>query len=173
MIRFLALTVLLSGVSALAGEFPGRISDNQLVVAPNVVLAGKLHAPALAAVDSAGIVVIDLRTPGEGIAEEADHAWRLGIPYRNVPVAGAELHGDQVAEVARLLAGAGERTVLIHCASGNRAALLWGAVQIDAGRPLDDVLAALAPLEVRQPVRDALADYAVKTGPDEPVRGVR
>jgi protein tyrosine phosphatase (PTP) superfamily phosphohydrolase (DUF442 family) len=164
--RVMASAVFLVWAHAAAAE---QLSEAQLAVTPSVILAGELRPGALEHL-APGSVVIDLRVPEAttpsavevvpGVAEEAAEAARLGLDHRNVPVAGAAFTEAQLDEVAAILAEAGERTVVVHCATGNRAAMIWGALALRQGAPLADVMDTVAPVATRQPVRDALADYA-------------
>jgi uncharacterized protein (TIGR01244 family) len=65
-------------------------------------------------------LVIDLRTPGEGVAEEAVAAARAGIRYVNLPV-GREAASPEVVERVGELVDATDGDVLLHCRSGARA----------------------------------------------------
>jgi protein tyrosine phosphatase (PTP) superfamily phosphohydrolase (DUF442 family) len=138
----------------------GRLSDAQYEVAPGIVLAGGLHPDALDRLQPGETLMIDLRTPSEGAVDGAAEAERRAIGYLNVPVNGAEFGSAQLDAVAEALARAGSRTVVLHCATGNRAGMIWGAVQLRHGVPLDTVLADLAPVVTRDSVRDALAAYS-------------
>lgn len=67
-------------------------------------------------------VVIDLRGDGETPdLDEAAVVRGLGIDYHNLPVGGPDgLTRSNVEQLDALLAAAGGRPVLVHCASGNR-----------------------------------------------------
>lgn len=67
-------------------------------------------------------VVIDLRADTETPdLDEAAMVRGLGLDYRNLPVGGAAgLTRDNVQALDRLIADAGDRPLLVHCASGNR-----------------------------------------------------
>lgn len=142
---------------AAASDAP--LSDTQQLMGDGVLVAGALLPDAFANL-APDTRVIDLRTTAEGTPAVAERARELGVDYHNVPVAGSVIDADVVAAVSRLLADAEGRPVLLHCASGNRSGMIWGAVQVDAGRPLTDVLEDLAPLPMRSSMLDALADYA-------------
>lgn len=89
--------------------------------------AGQPTAEQLQTLSAHGIgVVIDLRadseTPG---LDEATLVRSLGLDYHNLPVGGAAgLTRDNVQALDRLLADAGDRPLLVHCASGNRVGAL-------------------------------------------------
>lgn len=85
--------------------------------------AGQPTAEQLQTLSAHGIgVVIDLRadseTPG---LDEAALVRSLGLDYHNLPVGGAPgLTRDNVQALDRLIADAGDRPLLVHCASSNR-----------------------------------------------------
>jgi uncharacterized protein (TIGR01244 family) len=137
------------------------LSTTQQVMGDGVVVAGALLPDAFDRL-SRGVRVIDLRTDAEGVAMAAAEARQRGIDYHNVPVAGATLDPASVDEVAALIDAAGNGPVLLHCASGNRAGMVWGAVQIRRGAALDDVVPRLEPLPMRPAALDALSDFAAE-----------
>lgn len=85
--------------------------------------AGQPTVEQLQALPSNGIaVVIDLRADAETPdLDEAAMVRGLGLDYRNLPIGGAAgLTRDNVQALDRLIADAGDRPLLLHCASGNR-----------------------------------------------------
>lgn len=136
------------------------LSAYQHVAAPGLVLAGRLDDGALARLAGRDVLVVDLRTPGEGIDSEAEAARSLGIDYHNVPVSGTVIDPAQVQRLDALLSEAEGRPVVVHCASGNRAAMLWGAVQLQRGAELEQVMDAVAPIATKPPVTNALRNFA-------------
>lgn len=154
-----ALMAAWSWIGAGAAAAAEPVSDFQQPLADGVVVAGALHADAFERL-AAGTRVIDLRGADEGTAEAAAAAAAAGVDYHNVPVPGAAIDPDQVAEVARLIDQAGGRPVLLHCASGNRAGMIWGAVQLRRGVALDEVRERLDGVPLRPAAEDALAGFA-------------
>ena len=127
----------------------------------NVVLAGSLDLEALRAAHDGTIRVVDLRTEAEGTPAEAAAADALGMAYTNIPVSSAVVDAAQVAALRDALGEAGEGDlVVVHCASGNRAGMLWGAVQLEAGVPLDEVKETAAGVLTKAPTIDGLEAYA-------------
>lgn len=161
---FLAVFVLL-GVAACArlpvspAASDAALSAEQHLMGDGVMIAGTLHDDAFRHLVP-GARVIDLRTEREGTAAAAARAQALGIDYHNVPIAGEAVDPDAVNTVAALIAAAQGGPVLLHCASGNRAGMIWGAVQVRAGRSLDEVQERLAAVPMRSGAQDALAQYA-------------
>ncbi|MEQ1512699.1 MAG: protein tyrosine phosphatase family protein [Lysobacteraceae bacterium] len=85
--------------------------------------AGQPTVEQLQALPAHGIaVVIDLRADTETPdLDEATVVRSLGLDYHNLPVRGAAgLTRDNVLALDRLIADAGDRPLLVHCASSNR-----------------------------------------------------
>lgn len=99
---------------------------------------------ALEAARAAGVdVVIDLRTPGERNWDEGAAAEELGMEYRSVPIAGAEpFSTDTFTRVDQVVAEFPDETILVHCASGNRAGA-WFATHLvrERGMSVDEAVA--------------------------------
>jgi protein tyrosine phosphatase (PTP) superfamily phosphohydrolase (DUF442 family) len=95
---------------------------NARQVAPGVVTGGQPTAGDLERFRAAGGgIVLDLRDPMEPRAlDEPAVAQRLGLEYVNVPVSSGTLTDHTIERVLGVLRGAGGRTTLIHCTSGNR-----------------------------------------------------
>ena len=91
--------------------------------APARIASGRLQASDIPALQAAGVrEVIDLsadsETPG---FDEAAALRKAGITYRNLPIHGArDLDANNVARFNQLLADAGDKLTLVHCASSNR-----------------------------------------------------
>jgi protein tyrosine phosphatase (PTP) superfamily phosphohydrolase (DUF442 family) len=65
--------------------------------------------------------VLDLRDPMEPRpVDEASLAHQLGLEYVNVPVRAGALDDQILERILGLLRSAGDRTVFVHCGSGNR-----------------------------------------------------
>ena len=142
---------------------PGPLSKRLLTLDNGIVLAGALSPEVLATADT--LTIVDLRTPAEGTAEEAEAASAAGHSYYNLPVPGAVVQADTVAALKKILDDPDRSSpVVVHCASGNRAALLYGAVALERGEPLEVVQAELEPLLTSQGAIDALAAEAEPPG---------
>jgi uncharacterized protein (TIGR01244 family) len=147
------------GSAAVRADDAAPLSDFQQPMADGVTVAGALHADAFARLP-AGTRVIDLRSAEEGTGEAAAAAAERGVDYHNVPVPGAVIDPRSVAEVARLIDEADGAPVILHCASGNRAGMIWGAVQVRRGAALADVRERLAAVPMRPAAEEALAAFA-------------
>jgi uncharacterized protein (TIGR01244 family) len=142
--------------AAADGEDLPPLAQHLVQVDADLLIAGELNLDALAARRAGSTTIIDLRTAEEGVADERVAVESLGMRYVNVPVDGAEIRDDDVARLRTLLDAASGQPVILHCASGNRAAMLWGAIQLDDGRSLDDVMSAVSEVATKPAVRDAL-----------------
>ena len=142
---------------------PGPLSERLLTLEGGVVLAGALSPEALAAAEP--VTIVDLRTPAEGTAAEAEVAKAAGHSYHNLPVPGAVVEADTVAALKGILDDPDRAgPVVVHCASGNRAALLYGAVALERGESLETLQADLEPLLTSQGAIDALTAEAEAAG---------
>jgi uncharacterized protein (TIGR01244 family) len=115
---------------------------------PHYSIAGQLRSEHFAPIKSAGYgTVINFRPDGE-----SDHdlqsmdaqraAEAVGLRYIHVPASKYNLFAESlVSEAARAINSARGR-VLAHCASGQRAAILWAAVNVRDGS-VDAVLDTL------------------------------
>jgi rhodanese-related sulfurtransferase len=126
------------------------------------LMVAALSMPAaVVAVDYAeqSVVVAD------GTPEEAAAAAELGLDYENIPVSSAVVDPGQVTALAAALDGApDDALVVVHCASGNRAAMLWSAVQVHGGRPLADVQAEVEGVLTSPRLIEGLTAYAGSLG---------
>lgn len=155
-------------VAARAGDAAGAYSPRLQSVDEHTVIAGLLDLNALHQAHPDNVLVVDLRTPVEGTAEEAEAAAQLGIDYTNIPVAGASVDPAQVDQLRTALDDAdADTTVVIHCASGNRAGMLWGALQLQDGASLETVQARLADILDKPPAIEGLEAYARTLNADQ------
>ncbi len=140
-----------------AADFSEYLSE----VDDGVYLAGSIDLQALRNKSTGPIRVIDLRTAAEGSQEEAAAAESLGLDYTNIPVSSATVDPAQVDALRETLDTlAPETLVVVHCATGNRAGMLWGAAQLADGVPLDQVQSKVSTIMTKQPVIDGLQAYA-------------
>jgi protein tyrosine phosphatase (PTP) superfamily phosphohydrolase (DUF442 family) len=95
---------------------------NACQILPNVVTGGQPTAEQLKALNEAGgAIVLDLRDPMEPRpVDEAALVHQLGMEYVNVPVRVGALDDLVLERVLGVLRAAGDRTVFVHCGSGNR-----------------------------------------------------
>jgi protein tyrosine phosphatase (PTP) superfamily phosphohydrolase (DUF442 family) len=95
---------------------------NACQILPNVVTGGQPTAEQLKALnDAGGAIILDLRDPMEPRpVDEAALVRQLGMEYVNVPVRAGALDDLVLERVLGVLRAAGDRTVFVHCGSGNR-----------------------------------------------------
>ena len=95
---------------------------NACQVLPGVVTGGQPSAADLEKLSEAGGgIVLDLRDPMEPRPfDEPGLSRRIGLEYVNVTVGAGSLTDQTLDRILGVLHGAGERTVFVHCASGNR-----------------------------------------------------
>jgi uncharacterized protein (TIGR01244 family) len=85
---------------------------------------------------------LDSEVPGE-IAEASAAAARVGIRYIHIPAAKHDVFEETLLADARRVFETAEAPILTHCLSGQRAAIIWGAIQSQT-TPVDDVLRVLS-----------------------------
>ena len=160
--RVLQLTavVLLVGVGAPGLRAGEAVSEQILQVTPEVTLTGALAPEAAQALAASNTLVVDLRGTDEGADAEARAMALAGGDYVHLPQTGQPPAAGDVEFFRDLLAVNGDRPVVVHCRSGNRAALLWGAYRLDQGATLPEVLAEVEPIATSEVIRQAIADYA-------------
>ena len=163
MIRILGALVLTGAIfggsqEVWADGFPA--TERSLKVENSVWLTSKPDLRQLGVEQVGGVLIVDLRTPAEGTDDAATQAHDLGLSYQNIPVRGAVIEPDSVAALSAVLAANEKEVVIIHCRSGNRAGLLWGALQLEQGVPLEEVLVNVSGIVNRPEIENALKDYA-------------
>ena len=114
------LTSYLTHMSSALQAVRGVANACQLL--PNVVTGGQPSAEQLEALGQVnGAMVLDLRDPMEPRPiDEALLARQLGLEYVNVPVRAGALDDGLLERILGILRSAGDRTVFVHCGSGNR-----------------------------------------------------
>jgi protein tyrosine phosphatase (PTP) superfamily phosphohydrolase (DUF442 family) len=95
---------------------------NACLLTPTVVTGGQPSASNLAALGAmGGGIVLDIRDPMEPRPlDEPQSARAAGLEYINVPVTPGTQDDATIERILGVLRGAGERTVFVHCGSGNR-----------------------------------------------------
>jgi protein tyrosine phosphatase (PTP) superfamily phosphohydrolase (DUF442 family) len=95
---------------------------NACQILPNVVTGGQPSTADLEAFrDAGGGTVLDLRDPMEPRPlDESAAAARLGLEYVVVPVTAGTMTDETLERIHKVLRGAGERPVFVHCGSGSR-----------------------------------------------------
>lgn len=156
------LAITLFCLAACGANTNTPVSEYVLRVSDRVTLAGLLNEAAIDDLSDQGALVIDLRTTEEGIDAEQRKMSKANVTYAHLPMGRKPLPVATVNALKSLLADNSDQPVLIHCASGNRAGLLWAAHLLDAGTPLDEALAAVADIATKTTTTDAIRAYAKK-----------
>lgn len=164
---FISLFLLISGCGT---ETPGDlaaspISDYAHQVSERVTLAGKLNPEALESLAGDGALVIDVRGLDEGIAAEQTMLEGLQGHYAHLPVPRKAPSQETVDALGRLLEGSGNRSVVIHCSSGNRAGLLWASHLISNGTALEKALEEVKPVTTKPKIITAINTYEETRSP--------
>jgi uncharacterized protein (TIGR01244 family) len=138
----------------------GSISLQTLQVTPGITLAGSLAPDAQGHLATSNTLVVDLRGTGEGADDEARAMALVGVDYVHLPMGVAAPEPADVNFLSDLLEVNEHRPVVIHCRSGNRAALLWGAYRLQEGGALPDVLEEVAPIATSPVISQSIAQFA-------------
>ncbi len=151
----------LGPVAARAGEIPASVDGALIpayrVIAPGLAAAGQPTAEALGKLKEMGFrTVVNLRTEQEGAAQERPLVEAQGLRYVSVPVSPATFSLADVEAVEKVLAAAGARPILIHCASSNRVGAVWAVIQARQGKSLAEAGAAGAEAGMRPGMQDAV-----------------
>lgn len=111
----------------------------------NLLTGGQPSRGCLEAAAKAGYhTVVNLRPQGEfDDSDEAAAVRELGMDYVCIPVAGPQdLNADAAEALDAVLATAGGRPVLVHCASGNRVGALFALhARLKKGVGVEEALA--------------------------------
>ncbi len=112
---------------------------------PTVWVAGQPRLADLEAAAAAGVsVVVNMRGQGEptGFADEKATVEAQGMSYVFIPVAGAAGITDaNAAQLKAVLKDAGDKKVLLHCASGNRVGALLALIAFADGKSVSEAMA--------------------------------
>src|SRR5918912_1194925 len=95
---------------------------NACQILPNIITGGQPTAAQLRALkDANGGIVLDLRDPMEPrVVDEPAAVQSLGMEYVNIPVRAGSRDDTTLERILTVLRKAGERTIFVHCGSGNR-----------------------------------------------------
>ena len=135
------------------------VSEQQLAVAPKVMLAGELQQDAIDKLRGLDAVLIDLRLESEETRQEANNARAAGIRYEHLPVGKGVVTG-QVTRLEDMLLLHKSRNVIVHCSSGNRAGMIWAAHLMEQGASVADALSAVETIVTKPKAKQAIEVYA-------------
>jgi uncharacterized protein (TIGR01244 family) len=137
------ITMTTAGALAAAAELPQQsdVVPNYVLIAPGVAGGGQPALEDLARIKDMGFrTVINLRTEGERgyLAGEGAALQEAGVRYVHVPLTASTFSAADVAAIRALLDDPAARPVLVHCTSGNRVGMVWGAVAASRGKSVED-----------------------------------
>jgi uncharacterized protein (TIGR01244 family) len=114
---------------------------NYYVIRPGLAFAGQPTEHGLAQLKALGFkTVINLRLPIEKwTGREAETVQAQGLRYVTVPINPLTFGAEEVAAVRAVLDDPDAGPVLLHCASANRSAAVWGVIEVERGRSIEEV----------------------------------
>lgn len=108
---------------------------------PGLATSGKLLEGAAVELQSHGFAtVIDLREAEEGVAAEQQLVTAEGMRYVNLPVGKEWPDAEVIDRFSALMEDTVSHPLLLHCGSGNRAAVVWAAYRQRQGINYEQVL---------------------------------
>ena len=153
---------------AVAAEPPETVEGiaNYKRLSAGLAAAGAPSAEAALRLKALGFkTVIDLRTDGEGTAEEKAAVEKQGLRYVSVPMTPATFSLDDARTVAKVLDDPEAGPVLLHCGSSNRVGAVYGVVQALKGKTLAEAEAAARDAGLRsEPMIEAMRRVAAEAG---------
>lgn len=138
--------VVLGAAWASAGV-PGSVEPSAIpayrLIRADLATAGQPSPEALLRLKQLGFrTVVNLRTDGEGTAEEKATLEGQGLRYVSVPIRVDTFSLADVEAVEKVLDDPAAGPVLLHCASSNRVGGVWAVIQSRKGKSLEAALAA-------------------------------
>jgi uncharacterized protein (TIGR01244 family) len=140
-----AAGAMLAAASAAASEAPAAAEGiaNYRRLSGSLAVAGAPSVEAAARLKDWGFrTVIDLRTEGEGTAEEKAAVEKQGLRYVSIPMTPATFSLGDARTVAKVLDDPDAGPVLLHCGSSNRVGGVYAVVQALKGKTLAEAEAA-------------------------------
>lgn len=146
--------ILFAGIEDFKGELP-----NAVVLEDGVTGGG---TPSEKAVQTAAAqnykTIIDLRMPEEGSETEKSIVQKYGLEYINIPTSAENISKEQADKLNGVLSRENAKPVILHCASGNRAAAVWAIYRrFYAGDSPEAVLAEASAKGLKPNLKDKVA----------------
>ena len=117
-------------------------------LSPTVAVAGTMSPADFAEAARLGFkTIINNRPDGEEAGqltarEERSLSQQTGMDYLHVPAAKHQVLDDHVLEPFGIALATADLPILLHCRSGLRSTMMWAAVSVENGVPLDAAMAA-------------------------------
>ena len=145
MVRILALlSVAILGAGPTFAEIPTAVDPadipNYQVIRPGLAFGGQPGPETLERLGDMGFrTIVNIRTEQEGAPDEGVVVKAQGLTFVWVPVSPGTFSLEDVEAVEKVLDDPEAAPVLLHCASGNRVAAVWGVIRARDGRTPEEV----------------------------------
>jgi uncharacterized protein (TIGR01244 family) len=118
-----------------------KLIPNYHFVRPGLASTGQPTEKGLGQLRALGFkTVINLRLPIEKwLGNEEEMVKAQGLRYVAVPINPLTFGDEEVAAVRAILDDPAAGPVLLHCASANRSAAVWGVIEVERGRSIEEV----------------------------------
>ena len=164
MIRSPLLSALLLAAIGCAGATPREESTPSgfsMVRVGDIAISGQPSAPQLGEIKNAGFqTIITVRRSDEIDWNEAAEVTSRGLRFGQFPSSPETIEVSLLARIRSMIESS-PKPVLLHCASGNRASIVWG--MLEAGkRPDAEILEIAESAGLKAKYRPLLEDYLEK-----------
>lgn len=138
------LAVVALGAGSVSAEMPAAVDPsaipNYKVIRPGLAFGGQPSSETLERLADMGFrTIVNIRTEQEGAREEEKVIRAQGLAFVWVPVTSGTFSMEDVEAVEQVLDDPAAAPVLLHCASGNRVAAVWGVIRARDGRTPEEV----------------------------------
>ncbi len=100
---------------------------------PQIATAGRLNPSAAVELTALGFkMILDLRLPDEGVADERARLESRNLHYYNLPIGYVWPNAQQLSIFKTMVEDQKNYPLLIHCMSGNRVGFLWAIYQVQS-----------------------------------------
>jgi uncharacterized protein (TIGR01244 family) len=132
------------GIAPAGAEMPAAVDPGEIpnykVIRPGLAFGGQPSPETVARLGEMGFrTIVNIRTEQEGAVEEGKVVRAQGLDYVWVPVTSGTFSMDDAIDVEKVLEDPEAAPVLVHCASGNRVAAVWGVIRARQGRTPEQV----------------------------------
>ncbi len=158
--KWLLLVAGLLTASVGCAEEQVALSKYQHRVDDQVTLAGLLNEAAYDELEAMDATIVDLRTAEEGNDVEARALIARGLRYVHLPMGEKSNLRDDALFLNQIISARPGKPVVVHCASANRASVLWAAAQLEKGEPLKAVMQSVDPVATKKRTRMMIKKYA-------------
>ena len=145
MVRTLTLLVLVAlGSGPALAEMPAAVDPSEIpnyrVIRPGLAFGGQPSPETLKRLGDMGFrTIVNIRSEQVGAPAQGEVVRAQGLDFVWVPVTSGTFSLEDVKAVEAVLDDPAAAPVLLHCASGNRVAAVWGVIRARDGRTPDQV----------------------------------